>query len=97
MAKEKEETNGEDNIESINENAEPEQELTIEERVANIEKQAASIQAVNGMGQVLNNIGSVVEKLDLRTKLLEQQSGDFTEKLADRVVEKMVEYDKNTK
>lgn len=96
MPKRKEQTN-EDNIESINENAKPEQEFTVEERLANIEKQAASVQVVDTMRQILNNIGNIVEKLDLRTKLLEQQSGDFTERLANRVVEKMVEYDNKTK
>lgn len=94
MAKKTEETNEvkDETLDFPTDNAE-QPELTIEQRLENIEKSAASIVAVNNMGQAINNIANVVEKLDLRTKLLEQQGGDFTERLANRVVEKMVEYD----
>ena len=72
--------------------AEEQQPLTIEQEIAGLQGSIANI------AQVINNIGNAIEKMELRIKLLEQAEGinsdKFKESLADAVVEKMVNYDK---
>ena len=72
--------------------AEGQQPLTIEQELAGVQGSIANI------AQVINNIVNAIEKMELRIKLLEQAEGissdKFKESLADAVVEKMVNYDK---
>ena len=72
--------------------AEEQQPLTTEQEIAGLKGSIANI------AQVINNIGNAIEKSELRLKLLEQAEGinseKFKESLADSVVDKMVNYDK---
>ena len=72
--------------------SEEQPQLTVEQEIEGFKGAIANI------AQVVNNIGSAVEKIELRIKLLEQAEGinseKFKDSLANAVVEKMVNYDK---
>tara|TARA_B100000212_G_scaffold340513_2_gene321290 strand:- start:1260 stop:1526 length:267 start_codon:yes stop_codon:yes gene_type:complete len=73
--------------------------ITEEQQPQTMEQEIAGLKgSIANIAQVINNIGNAIEKTELRLKLLEQSEGinsdKFKDSLADAVVEKMVNYDK---